>query len=232
MIVVPAGAGRGAIASSIFNMKNVPGLEFWYSADFGVTTVGLNEITSILDQSGNGNTLENNGLVGTYPLLENSGINNKPAIDFNNTSDSFLAAANTITIKTLFCVFKPYSLLQYTALIECNGGGMYTAIDSNQFGGYYGTEVGFDTLAEEAQYICALKSNDGINITARINGSQYTDVGVGFTTTRSQITVGNADFLGQSSASYISELVGFTEELSDINMVNVERYLNAKYQIF
>lgn len=89
--------------------STISGLVNWYEADYGVTyDVSNNVVSSWLDKSGYGNTLKAN--VANNPVYVSSGINNKPAVQFNaNSWYGFLTANSTNSTSVTYITVLKYS---------------------------------------------------------------------------------------------------------------------------
>jgi hypothetical protein len=217
------------ISAAGFSPASIPGLQLWLKADAGVTTVG-GSVTLWADQSPNGNDVAE---VISSPTFESNVINGLPSILFDGAR---LDGNDIITAKTIYAVVKglAYEPSQYAVIVECTGGGLYSAISGTDWGSYFGTEISSnDTLSENTPAIIASLSDAGSTYSFRKNGSEIIagSNGEGFYS-RSALYIGNDGVEGQPADVYVSEIIIYDNLISEENIQKIEEYLNTKYAIY
>jgi hypothetical protein len=195
------------------------------------STGTLQTATSWADQSGQGNNLSASG---TGPIIDNNIINGKPALNFS--AGKRMDGTDIVTAKTMYAVIKTLGsqAMQYSVIIECTGGGLYSAILGNEWGSYFEAEKSANNvIAINTSTIIASLSDDGATYSYRRDGAQvYTNTdGDGFTS-RSALYIGNDASTGQPANVYVSEVIIYDNLISLENAQNLEAYLNAKYAIY
>ena len=119
-------------------------------------------------------------------------------------------------------------------ILECTGGGLYSAIDAEEWGSYFsGGYSSFDTLPPETSAIIATLSDDGETYEYRRDGQSIlssTD-GAGFYS-RSASYLGNDGGGGQPANVYLSELIVYDRVPTTPEIQQIELYLNSKYAIY
>jgi hypothetical protein len=195
------------------------------------STGTLQTATAWADQSGQGNNLS---VAGTGPIIDNNIINGKPALNFSGSAR--MSGTDIVTAKTMYAVIKTLGTqaMQYSAIIECTGGGLYSAISGNEWGSYFGVErSAYNVIPINTSTIIASLSDDGATYSFRRNGAEvYTNTnGIGFTS-RSALYIGNDSSTGQSADVYVSEIIIYDNLVSAEDIAKIENYLNSKYAIY
>ena len=209
---------------------NIPGLLVWLSAD----TIGGadgDSISTWLDISGNGNNV-------TQPTSANQphycpgGMNGKPAVKFDGNQWMTGALAGRTQPETIFVVAVGFD----------NELGNNTFIDSgtvNRFRLFYSSTDAYVTIdsgvaltnpAVEVNepFIAAIVYNgasssfmiNGVNVTGNAGGS----FGDG-------LTIGTDGSQVSPLTGYIAEVLIYSGILTDLQIQEVTRYLNLKYEV-
>jgi len=105
-------------------------LKSWWKADAGVTLSGANA-TAVVDQSGNGKTLVN---VGVVPFNA-TGLNGRPAFDFVAVNNAGLKATGYTVLGTSGAG-SAFIVGQMKAGTATNGGAVSYSADANNFQDY------------------------------------------------------------------------------------------------
>lgn len=194
------------------------------------SSTSISEVTAWTDQSGQGNNLS---VTATSPTIESNIINGLPAIKFNGGR---LDGIDIVTAKTIYAVLKTFDTqpFQYSVIVECTGGGLYSAISGNDWGSYFGTEISAsDTISANTPTMIASLSDNGIDYALRRDGSEFfaSNNGQGFTS-RSALYIGNDGSSGQPANVYVSEIIIYNNVISAEDITNLETYLNNKYAFY
>jgi hypothetical protein len=223
-------------------------LDYWIDANNEVTVNGLDEVTAILDLSGNGrtNTITNN------PLLVEDLINTQSVLRFNGVDQSIDSDWDISEViypdLTVFAVYVP--AVEYSGTIW----GAYTAggwegryITDNNFSTFTVNLVGPgynpDPGAPGASNVAGLfptntpvlstivMVEDAVNGSdVRINGSLVSS----YTSDHSGDIFGDFSVGSGSNVAFwfngdVAEVIGFGEALNELEILMVENYLAAKY---
>ena len=141
-----------------------------------------------------------------------------------------------VTAKTIYAVVKTlgYQTEAFSAILECTGGSLYSAISNTEWGSYFDGGVSSnDSLAVNTPAIISTLSEDGEIIEYRKNGALILSgsYGGGFYSR-------SASYLGcdgggvQFANIYISEIIVYNNVPSPANIALLETYLNTKYAIY
>ena len=141
-----------------------------------------------------------------------------------------------VTGKTIYAVVRTlgFQVEAYAVILECTGGGLYSAISSDEWGSYfYGDISSSNLLGISTPSIIATLSDDGENYEFRKDGSLVLSGsdGGGFYS-RSASYLGNDSSAGQPANVYISEIIVYDNVPSPANIALLEGYLNDKYDIY
>jgi hypothetical protein len=223
------GLPTAKISAAPFDPNTIAGLSLWLKADEGITFSGSN-VTYWADQSQVGNDVV---AVTTSPTFHSNIINGLPAVLFDGGR---LDGTDIVTAKTIYAVVKglAYEPSQYAVIVECTGGGFYSAISGTDWGSYFNTEISSgDTLSENTPAIIASLSDEGSTYSFRKNGSEIIagSNGEGFYS-RSALYIGNDGGEGQPANVYVSEIIIYDNLISEENIQKIEEYLNTKYAIY
>lgn len=218
----------------------------WWAADNGVTQQD-GYVIEWLDKSGNNRTLFPSGDYG--PVYYSSIINSKPALFFIYDQKAGIysalvqASSDSTTIRSIIAVAKPASdVTQYSCIVECSGGGLYSCVFNDQKAGllYWGSYFSFanygDYVYPQEPAIFAYSANSaGTSIYQvkkdAIDGEVSQTVAGGGNTSRSDITVGTDSTFQQPARSYLSELVLFDYQLTTEQLNGYISLFSTKYAI-
>jgi hypothetical protein len=217
--------------SAPFSPADITGLALWLKPDAGLNSVdGI--VTQWTDQSSSGNNFLQDL---DYPVyVEADTINGYDAVLFDGgwlNGDS-----DIVTAKTIYAVVRTlnFHAEAYAVILECTGGGLYSAISDTEWGSYFNNGISsMDSLAINTPAIIATLSDDGETFEYRKNGALQlsSDEGSGFYS-RSASYLGNDGSGGQPANVYISEIIVYDNVPSPENIALLEGYLNDKYEIY
>lgn len=217
----------------------ITGLKLWIKADAitGVSEGG--SVSTWPDSSGNGyDVAQSTG--GYQPVFRNSGMNERPAVDFDGSDDSMNNSSVLSNIGnatgTVITVFEPQGDTQY--------GLTRIGANTNGYGRYAGSGGGYtdDFRASGyrlSDYPAVMPTVGRHMLTVRSGSSDYVAyldrISQGGSNSpqwglRSTFEIG-IDTFGNPLDGYISELLLFNSSLSDANRHDVENYLGNKYSI-
>ena len=207
------------------------GLALWLKPDSGLNSIdGI--VTQWTDQSSSGNNFSQDL---DYPVfVEADIINGYDAVLFD--AGRLNGDSDIVTGKTIYAVVRTFNFQveAYSVILECTGGGLYSAIDAEEWGSYFsGGYSSFDTLPPETSAIIATLSDDGETYEYRRDGQSIlssTD-GAGFYS-RSASYLGNDGGGGQPANVYLSELIVYDRVPTTPEIQQIELYLNSKYAIY
>jgi len=221
-----------ASSSPAFSPKDIVGLSLWLKPDVGG---GLNSsagvVTQWIDQSSAENNFDQDL---DYPAyVEADIINGYDAVLFDG--GRLNGSNDIVTAKTIYAVVRTFNFQAeaYAAILECTGGGLYSAIDGYAWGSYFNGAISSgDELPINTAAIIATLSDDGENYAFRKNGETITNDtnGNGFYS-RSASYLGNDGSAGQQANLYISEIIVYNNVPSQANIALLENYLLTKYDI-
>jgi hypothetical protein len=206
------------------------GLVLWLKPDVGL--IAPSNVTEWQDQSSSGNNFEQD--VDNQVFVEYDIINGYPAVLFD--SGRLLGSSNIAIAKTIYAVVRTFNFQveSYSVILECTGGGLYSAVYDNEWGSYFsGERSSVNTLLPDTSAIIATISNDGETYEFRRDGqnvSSGTDGG-GFYS-RSQSYLGNDGGLGQAANVFLSEIIVYDRVPTAPEINQIEQYLNLKYDIY
>jgi len=218
-------------SSAPFSPADIAGLALWLKPDAGLNSAG-GVVTQWIDQSVNEN---NFGQDLDYPAyVEGDVINGYDSVLFEG--GRLNGDSDIVTGKTIYAVVRTlgYQTEAYSAILECTGGSLYSAISDTEWGSYfYGGISSNDSLAVNTPAIIATLSDDGETFEYRKNGASILSgsYGGGFYS-RSASYLGNDGSGGQPANVYISEIVVYDNVPSPANIALLEGYLNTKYAIY
>lgn len=240
-----------------FQVSSLSGLSLWLKADAGVAIGGGNHVNTWADQSSNGNNAV--GPTMKKPVYVANGINGKPTMSFNGSTELFqINDSNSLDITNC----SIYIVLQRNG----NGTGnevtfMKNASDNAENAVYWQTaklnggnsnftvnSIGYPDrntnvyLGDGLPRIMSF-SYDGsggpTNLNIYVNGIKtayynYPTANINTSTGTLQIGGYNASFdnAGEYFNGYISEFIIFNRALTDEENLSVTNYLNSKYATY
>lgn len=240
-------------ASAVTQPDALEGLVFWVKADAGVTTNTSGNVTEWADQSGHGNLATN--ITGSAPLYVASepGLNNRPTLRFNGSSQKMVVAnrilTNGIEGCTIIAMAKADRNDNVSIVgIRTGGGNPFVQLDQNSAG-----QLRFIVRNSAGATAQALSSQVHTNIYGMYAGRLFkgTDTvwtnRVYFSKTTSEAT-GSANFgtstdltsgtqyiggLGTPSSwlGDIAEIIVYERALSEAELGQVEEYLASRYKV-
>ena len=219
-------------ASAPFSPADITGLSLWLKPDAGLNFNGSDEVTQWTDQSSIGNDFSQD--LDYIAYREADVINGYDGVYFEG--GRLNGSNDIVTAKTIYAVVRTfgYQTEAYSAILECTGGSLYSAISDTEWGSYFNGGISSnDSLATNTPAIIATLSDDGETYTFRKNGETITNDtnGNGFYS-RSASYLGNDGSGGQSANVYISEIIVYNNVPSPANIALLETYLNTKYAIY
>ena len=218
-------------ASAPFSPADITGLSLWLKPDAGLNFNGADEVTEWTDQSSAGNNFSQDL---DYIVYREGGIiNGYDGVLFEG--GRLNGDSDIVTAKTIYAVVRTLGdqIEAYCAILECTGGGLYSAIDADNWGSYFsGGYFPENSLALNTSAIIATLSDDGENYEFRRDGLSVLSGsdGGGFYS-RSASYLGNDGGGGQSANVYISEIIVYDNVPSPANIALLEAYLLTKYDI-
>lgn len=220
----------GVATTAPFSPANITGLALWLKPDAGLNSTG-GVVTQWTDQSGAGNNFSQD--MDYLANVESGVINGYSAVLFEG--GRLNGSSDIVTGKTIYAVVKALGTQpsQYAAILECTGGGLYSAILDNEWGSYFNTEIqSYNSLATNTPAIIATLSDDGEEYEFSKNGSSVLSGsnGQGFFS-RSASYLGNDGSGTQPANVYISEIIVYDNVPSPANIALLETYLLTKYDI-
>jgi hypothetical protein len=196
-------------------------------------------VTEWADQSGNNNNAVPDEAYGLTNYLP-SGLNSKPTIQF-------LGNGQNMSANIGFSIGENYSIF----LVCSTSNNPATLISNDVFGGYWAGVAEFQLLATTqgdndfspiiaaptqstngTPYIYTYTGssfNHSIYTNGVAKGTAYYD---GFLSTSSTTRIGASQIVGFALNGLISEVVIYNRVLTDTERLQVETYLNQKYQIY
>jgi len=219
-------------SSASFSPADIAGLALWLKPDAGLNFNGANEVTQWTDQSSVGNNFIQD--LDYLAYREADVINGYDGVLFEG--GRLNGDSDIVTGKTIYAVVKTlgYQTEAYSAILECTGGGLYSAILNTEWGSYFNGEYSSsDSIDTNTSTIIATISDDGENYEFRRDGQSILTEsdGDGFFS-RSASYLGNDGSGGQPANVYISEIVVYNNVPSPANIALLETYLNTKYAIY
>lgn len=219
-------------SSAPFSPADITGLKLWLKPDAGLIFNGSNEVTQWTDQSSIGNNFSQD--LDYLAYREANVINGYDGVLFEG--GRLNGGSDIVTAKTIYAVVKTLDSQpsQYAAILECTGGGLYSAILNTEWGSYFSGEYSsFDSIDTNTSTIIATISDDGEEYEFRRDGQSILieSNGSGFYS-RSASYLGNDGSGGQPANVYISEIVVYDNVPSPANIALLETYLNTKYAIY
>ena len=214
-----------------FLPSSLGGLALWLKPDAGLNFNGSDEVTEWTDQSSAGNNFSQD--LDYIAYREGDIINGYDGVLFEG--GRLNGDSDIVTAKTIYAVVRTLGdqVEAYSAILECTGGGLYSAIDSTYWGSYFsGGYFPTNSLAPDTSAIIATLSDDGENYEFRRDGtSVLSDSDGGGFYSRSASYLGNDESGGQSANVYISEIIVYDNVPSPANIALLEAYLLTKYDI-
>jgi hypothetical protein len=237
-------------------VSSISGLSLWLKADAGVT-IGGGNVNTWADQSSNGNNAT--GPATKKPTFVSNGINGKPTMSFNGTTQLFqINDSNSLDVTNC----SIYIVLQrngngtgnevtfmknasdnaenavYWQTARLNGGNSNFAVNSISYPDRNTNVYLGDGLPRIMSF-----SYDGsggpTNLNIYVNGIKtayynYPTANINTSTGTLQIGGYNASFdnAGEYFNGYISEFIIFNRVLTDDENLSVTNYLNSKYAIY
>ena len=214
-----------------FLPSSLGGLALWLKPDAGLNFNGSDEVTEWTDQSSAGNNFSQD--LDYIAYREGDIINGYDGVLFEG--GRLNGDSDIVTGKTIYAVVRTlgFQVEAYAAILECTGGGLYSAIESTYWGSYFsGGYFPTNSLAPNTSAIIATLSDDGENYEFRRNGTSVLSGsdGGGFYS-RSESYLGNDGSGGQPANVYISEIIVYDRVLTTPEIQQVEAYLMDKYAI-
>jgi hypothetical protein len=122
-------------ASAPFSPADITGLKLWLKPDAGLNFNGANEVTQWTDQSSVGNNFSQD--LDYIAYREADVINGYDGVLFEG--GRLNGDSDIVTGKTIYAVVKTLGNQpsQYAAILECTGGGFYSAIFNTEWGSYF-----------------------------------------------------------------------------------------------
>ena len=214
-----------------FSPTNITGLALWLKPDAGLNSTG-GVVTQWTDQSGAGNNFSQD--LDYLANVESGVINGYSAVLFEG--GRLNGSSDIVTGKTIYAVVKALGTQpsQYAAILECTGGGLYSAILGSDWGSYFNAEFSSgNSLTTNTPAIIATLSDDGAIYEFRKNGTSIlSDSNGGGFYSRSASFLGNDGSGTQPANVYISEIIVYDNVPSPANIALLEGYLNTKYSIY
>lgn len=238
--------------STAFSPTGISGLALWLDASDSstITLDGSNNVSQWNDKSGNGrNATQATTLKRpSYPSSSWNGLN---AVVFDGVDDNLSTAAFTFGNYTIFgVVSRPWSVNQYrgwfghgyagtsgkgTVQAQDNVASSFNAGETCYFGDGFNAgrtprAFGAKPAVSDNIPVC-FAARIGGSTTARVNGIANTRIADNGTST----TASNAFVVGSTGESTdrwngrVCELVLYSRELTDAEIVSVENYLRAKW---
>jgi hypothetical protein len=232
-------------------VSSLSGLSLWLKADAGVAIGGGNHVNTWADQSSNGNNAV--GPTMKKPVYVANGINGKPTMSFNGSTELF-QINNSNSLDVTNCSI--YIVLQRNGngtgnevTFMKNGNTLYdagrywqTALlngENSNFAVYTNDVLDRDSNTYLADGLARIMSFtfDGSTFNIYSNGiktASYAQNGdINSSTGILQIGGYNASFNAQEYFNgYISEFIIFNRALTDEENLSVTNYLNSKYAIY
>jgi len=225
-------------------IRNFPmgmaGLKLWLRADAGVFKNGSNALSYWEDQSGSGNDAAQATAL-SQPVWADAHINELPAVTFNGTSN-FLSVLDSPSLRSpqfsAFVVGKNSGGTNQAYFVKANAGW------TNGYGMYQNgaNAYGFVNNFSSARAGGAFASGS-FGLLSQIYNAQNLRTwvgGTGFTTTysaainfdTSSLTIGARNDGGSNRLNgEIAEILYFGRALSEIERLQVQAYLNEKYNL-
>lgn len=220
-------------------------LRLWLRADAGVTMDGSNNVSQWMDQSLSGNTASQ-GTGANQPNLVASGIDGKPTLSFNGSSDVLSVADNSVlrsTAQTVVVIGK------YASGGSANG--VFAAKSNTGWTSGYGlsrksgAQEGFfahsgvsyraqassgDGLAQDVFALMQGQYNDNDTVKYFRNGVEKASIAIPAVTD----STGPFEIGGQAGGSNylsgeIAEVLVYEQVLSDADRAHVEAYAYYRY---
>ncbi|MEL6537644.1 MAG: hypothetical protein AAFQ98_19645, partial [Bacteroidota bacterium] len=202
------------------------GLQLWLKADAGVTETS-NNVSAWADQSGNANDATTPA---TDPVLNATGINFNPSIDFSNTGTRAEGSLTTGTDSlTVFVVAVDESgAASGNVLFELDDAITPLAFTDGSYAtGAFSSDIQKDT----AQLLSFTQDETTANIFQ--NGSAF-ESGLAVSTSKSasySYAVGENVGGGNGLTGTVAEVIVYDEVLSSTNREAVQSYLAIKYAL-
>lgn len=242
----------GAAPAFSFTPDELTGLELWLKADAGLTESGGN-VTAWLDQSGN----SRNPTVQGTPAYTASGLNGKPIVQFDGTSD-WLQMGTGLTLALagksaceMIMVLRRDNSGRLDPLIDLSINGsaslIYHDIPLNDLLRVGGRSDLIDTFFEEAaassfvedsfEMVSMIVNIGADRLKYYLNNTQSFSVTKAFNSTTFATSTGTqnallAYFDGTAKAAVtVAEIIIYSQDLSDADKDKVAWYLNDKYNI-
>jgi len=221
-----------AVAAPAFSPTDLSGLSLWLKADAGITLSG-SDVTAWADQSGNGN----NATATDTPTL--STVGGKTFVDF---AGGYFTGNELITSSyvTIMCVAR-YSetsdiAMMFEQVSEGDGDNLafYRGFDlEGGFRIFNGSDLSSSSLTNDNQtYLFGTTVNNDTG-TLYLNGSQDANDYCGDRVPAGTYYLGR--FWGGGStttALQMAEIVIYDRVLTSPERIQVEDYLNTKYEIY
>jgi hypothetical protein len=221
-------------------------------SNYSSLTFNTTNISQISDLSGNGfDATQSSGSL--QPLYQATGFNGRPCVYFNASTTQKLVTGATIANYINTPTTNPqFTLISAWYHPTTAGGGSIAWGSDLQSNGrvffntfYGGTTMYFDVANASGGRMSATLTQSnytypiihtayrhGANMAVRRNGTvdaSKTTASGNFSTTTAKLSLGSAD--GTGGASYLSELLVYSEALSASDITAVERYLGAKWGV-
>ena len=225
-------------------------LVVWLKADSGATfDIATKKVSAWADQSGNGNSVEQNGK-GKQPLRYGyDGANDKTYLSFDGTNDEFTSGSNfpvSANSYTIFVVAKQNdtsadakSVLSYVrtpSTTQIMVGFKNNKLRSYITSGLANTE--HNSTVSSSSYGLIATSFDGSagRLTSQFNNEAITSttiLGWSDTTVFNQTTFTIArDVVNGYANTNVEEIIVYNREMTAAEKLDVRNYLNTKYKIY
>ena len=241
-------------ASAVAQPDAISNLVFWVKADAGVTTNASGTVTAWADQSAKGNLATNAAPSGPLYVASEPGLNNRPTLRFNGSSQRLIVAnrmlTNGIQGCTLIAMAKadknddvsivgirtglnnPFVQLDQDAtgklrfIVRNAAGSTANALSAQVHTGTYGMYAGRLFKGTDTVW-----SNRVYFSNARIpEASASADFGAS-----TDLTSGTQYIGGLGAPSYwqgdIAEIIIYERVLTEAEMIAIEEYLASRYKV-
>lgn len=241
-------------ASAVTQPDAIGNLVFWVKADAGVTTNASGTVTAWADQSAKGNLATNAAASGPLYVASEPGLNNRPTLRFNGSSQRLIVAdrmlTNGIEGCTIIAMAKaarnddvsivgirtgsgtPFVQLDQDAtgklrfIVRNSAGTTANALSSQVHTGTYGMYAGRLFKGTDTVWTNRVYFSNARNAeaTASANFGTSTD-----------LTSGTQYIGGLGIPSYwqgdVAEIIIYERALTEAEMVAIEEYLASRYKV-
>jgi concanavalin A-like lectin/glucanase superfamily protein len=226
----------GARQPDIASLLPPTGPHLWLRADVGVTVSSGTQVSTWLDQSGNGR----NASMATAtrrPTLVTGALNGAPVIRFGGAQSMYLDTFATPTQFTVFVVGKNSMPSESFSMILGPGGNS----PNNQLRWENGSQTLFVGTGNNLPVTISPTGNTRVYhaLSARYNGSTMTAYRDGSPTSTSAFTTSGPWTLASIGSWYstyflvgdLAEIIIYDRALSDAELASTSSYLRTKYNL-